>query len=79
MPTYFTQQERKAVFDAARIAEFNIVRLINESTAIALDYGMFRKKFLDEKVPKNVLLIDFGHSKLGLTVCSFLSNEMTVL
>jgi len=60
--------------DAARIAEFNVIRLINESTAIALDYGMFRKKHLDEKVAKNVLLIDFGHSKLGLTTCAFLSN-----
>ena len=79
VPTYFTQQERKAVFEAARIAEFNIVRLINESTAIALDYGMFRKKDLDSKNARNVLLIDFGHSKLSVSACSFLDSEMTVL
>jgi molecular chaperone DnaK (HSP70) len=46
VPTYFTQQERKAIHDAAKIAEFNITRLLNESTAIALDYGMFRKNEL---------------------------------
>jgi molecular chaperone DnaK (HSP70) len=43
VPTYLTQQERKAIYDAARIAEFSITRLLNESTAVALDYGMFRK------------------------------------
>lgn len=43
VPTYFTQTERKALLDAAKIAEFNITRILNESTAVALDYGMFRK------------------------------------
>lgn len=47
VPAYLTQQERKAYFDAAKIAELNIVRLINDSTAIALDYGLFRKGDLD--------------------------------
>jgi molecular chaperone DnaK (HSP70) len=43
IPTYFTQFERKAILDAAKIAELGVTRLINESTAVALDYGMFRK------------------------------------
>lgn len=44
VPPFMTQAERKAVLDAARIAEIHATRLINESTAVALDYGMFRKK-----------------------------------
>lgn len=43
VPSYLTQAERKAYLDAAKIAELNITRLINDSSAIALDYGMFRK------------------------------------
>ena len=74
VPTYFTQQERKAVLEAARIAEFNVTRLINETTAIALDYGMFRKKDLDSKTARNVLLIDFGHSKLSIVAAAFLDS-----
>jgi heat shock 70kDa protein 4 len=46
VPAYLTQAERKAYLDAAKIAELNITRLINDSTAISLDYGMFRKKDL---------------------------------
>jgi len=32
--------------DAAKIAELNI-KLINDSTAVGLDYGLFRKSDLD--------------------------------
>lgn len=74
VPTYFTQQERKAVLDAAKIAELNVTRLINESTAVALDYGIFRKNDLDATNPRNVLFIDFGHSKMSVFVCSFTNS-----
>jgi heat shock protein 4 len=79
VPTYFTQQERKAVFDAAKIAELNITRLINESTAVGLDYGMFRKNELDATNARNVLFVDFGHSKLSVFLSSFTNAEMNVL
>lgn len=79
VPTYFTQQERKAVLDAAKIAELNVTRLINESTAVALDYGIFRKNELDANNARNVLFIDFGHSKMSVFVCSFTNSEMNVI
>ena len=65
--------------DAARIAELGVTRLINDSTAIALDYGIFRKNDLDASVPRNVMFIDFGHSKLSVFVCSFTKAEMNML
>jgi heat shock protein 4 len=71
VPSYFTQIERKALLDAARIAELNVTRLFNESTAVALDYGIFRKSDLDAKNQRNILFIDFGHSKFSTFVCSF--------
>lgn len=79
VPTYLTQQERKAFLDAAKIAELQVTRLINDSTAIGLDYGMFRKADLDKEKPRNVLFIDFGHSKLSIFACNFTQTEMNVL
>ena len=79
VPAYLTQQERKALLDAAKIAEFSVTRLLNESTAVALDYGMFRKNDLDATNPRNVLFIDFGHSKLSTFACGFTNSEMSVL
>lgn len=78
VPTYLTQAERKAYFDAARIADLSI-KLINDSTAVGLDYGLFRKSDLDAEKPRNVLFIDFGHSKLGVFASSFTKSQMNVL
>lgn len=33
IPSYFTQTERKAVLNAAKIADANVLKLVNESTA----------------------------------------------
>ena len=33
VPSFFTEQERKALLDAAKIAEINVVRLFNEESA----------------------------------------------
>lgn len=33
VPNYYTEQERKALLDAAKLAEINVVRLFNESSA----------------------------------------------
>lgn len=79
IPPYLTQQERKGILAAAKIAEINVTRLINESTAVALDYGIFRKADLDATNARNVLFLDFGHSKLSSFCCSFTNQEMNVL
>lgn len=40
---------------------------------------MFRKNDLDAAIQRNVLFIDYGHSKLSLFACSFTNSEMSVL
>jgi len=47
VPSYYTDSERKALLDACKIAEFPVDRLLNETTAIAVSYGLFRKQELD--------------------------------
>jgi len=42
VPGYLTDSERKAMLDACHMAEINCVKLMNEGTAIALNYGLFR-------------------------------------
>jgi len=79
VPTYYTEQERKELLDAARIAELNVVRLMNESSAIALGYGIFRKAELDAVKKRNVVFIDFGHSKLCAFLASFTNTKAEVL
>jgi heat shock protein 4 len=43
VPNYFTQQERLALLDACKVSEIKVQRLLNESAAIALQYGLYRR------------------------------------
>ena len=80
VPSYFSNVERQAVLDAAEIAHLKCIRLINESTAVALTYGFFRRPDLPEKGdPRNVVFVDLGHSKLTVTVASFLAGKMKII
>jgi molecular chaperone DnaK (HSP70) len=78
VPSYFSQVERQAVLDAAKIADLNILRLMNEGTAAALNYGFFRKADLTDK-PRNVIFTDFGHSKLTITIAAFTKGKLKIL
>lgn len=44
VPAFFNQAERRAVLHAARMADLKVLQLINDNTAVALNYGVFRRK-----------------------------------
>jgi L1 cell adhesion molecule like protein len=48
VPVHFNDSQRKATMNAGKIADLNVLRIINEPTAAALAY------YLDEKVQKLV-------------------------
>eukprot|EP00955_Chlamydomonas_euryale_P026884 283337-Chlamydomonas_euryale.AAC.4 len=60
VPTYFNERERYAMLNAASIAGLNCLRLINDTTATALSYGIY-KTDLPEDVAVNVAFVDMGH------------------
>jgi len=74
VPGYYTEIERKALLDACKIAEIPVVRLLNETTAVCISYGLFRKSELDTN-PRHVVFVDLGHSKLSAYLCSFTKEK----
>lgn len=48
VPGYFNQAERRAMKEAATLAGLNVLQLINDYTAIAINYGIFRRKEINE-------------------------------
>uniref|UniRef100_A0A2K6U6F6 Heat shock protein family A (Hsp70) member 4 like n=1 Tax=Saimiri boliviensis boliviensis TaxID=39432 RepID=A0A2K6U6F6_SAIBB len=58
IPSFFTDAERRSVMAAAQVAGLNCLRLMNETTAVALAYGIYKQDLppLDEK-PRNIALI----------------------
>ncbi|KAL1923276.1 uncharacterized protein VTP21DRAFT_8256 [Calcarisporiella thermophila] len=64
VPPFFNQFERQAILDAAELAELNVLSLIHDETAVALNYAMSRS-FSSE--PEYHIFYDMG---AGSTVAS---------
>jgi heat shock protein 4 len=55
VPSYWNDVQRRAMLNAASIAGLNVLRLMNETTAVALNYGILRP--LEKDITKKVLLL----------------------
>jgi len=78
VPCYYTEQERIALIDAARIAQINVLKIMNTSTATAASYGIFRRTEFGNN-PRNVCFIDLGHCSAGAYVGSFTKEKTSIV
>lgn len=80
VPCYYTDAERRSVVDAAQIAGLNCLRLMNETTAVALAYGIYKQDLpAPEEKARNVVFVDLGHSGYQTSVCAFNKGKVKVL
>jgi heat shock protein 4 len=81
VPPFFTDSQRRAIKDAAQIAQINCLRLLNEGTSAALSYGIFKgaKKEFAEGKETMVLFLDMGHASFIATVASFTNASLKIL
>lgn len=77
VPTYFTEPERYAMLNAASIAGLNCLRLINETTATALAYGIY-KTDLPETDAVNVAFVDFGHTSIQVSIALLKKSGLVI-
>ncbi|GJR07797.1 heat shock 70 kDa protein 16 [Tanacetum coccineum] len=76
IPSYFTDLQRREYLDAANIAGLKPLKLIQDCTAIALAYGMYKTDF--PKSPTNVLFVDIGHCT-QVMVAAFERSQLKAL
>ncbi|TFK36492.1 Hsp70 protein-domain-containing protein [Crucibulum laeve] len=67
VPPYYSQFERDAIADAIEIAGLRTLALINDGTAVAINYAMTRTF----SVPEYHIIYDAGASSIRATVVSF--------
>ncbi|KAL2286204.1 hypothetical protein FJTKL_07021 [Diaporthe vaccinii] len=79
VPAWFTDIQRRALIDAAEIAGLKLLRLMNDTTAAALGYGITKLDLpsADEK-PRRVVFVDVGHSNFTCSVVEFKKGELVV-
>jgi len=69
-PVYFNQAERLALVAAAQLGGLNVLQLMNVPMAVALNYGMFRRKEINGTV-KHLMLYDMGAQATTATIVGF--------
>lgn len=80
VPSFFTDCQRVAMVNAAEIAGLNCQKLLNETTAVALNYGLFKQDLpAADAAPRHVVFVDMGHSAMQVSVCAFNKGKMKVL
>lgn len=79
VPAWFTDVQRRALIDAADIAGLRTLRLINDTTAAALGYGITKLDLPGpEEKPRRVAFIDIGHSNYTCSIVEFKKGELAV-
>jgi heat shock protein 4 len=79
VPAWFTDSQRRAMLDAAEIAGLRPLRLMNDTTAIALGYGITKLDLpTAEESPRRVVFVDMGHSNYTCSVVEFRKGELNV-
>ena len=79
VPAWFTDVQRRALIDASEIAGLKLLRLINDTTATALGYGIPRTDLpTAEEKPKRVAFVDIGHSDYTCSIVEFKKGELAV-
>ncbi|KAF9241759.1 heat shock protein [Melanogaster broomeanus] len=70
--------ERRAIQDAAAIAGLNALRLINDTTATALSWGITTTDLPDPENPRNIMFVDVAHSSMSVSVVAFAKGQLVV-
>mmetsp|Transcript_1785 Transcript_1785/g.2804 ORF Transcript_1785/g.2804 Transcript_1785/m.2804 type:complete len:845 (+) Transcript_1785:87-2621(+) len=80
VPAWFTDSQRRGILHACEIAELNCLKVVNEGTAIALSYGIYKsaKKLFSETEPVHCMFIDVGYSCYTVTIVDFIQEKLQV-
>ncbi|KAF8544832.1 heat shock protein 70 family, partial [Trichophaea hybrida] len=80
VPPWFTDPQRRSIMDAAEIAGLKLLRLMNDTTATALGWGITKLDLpTGDETPRRVCFIDIGHSNYTVSIVAFKKGELTVL
>ena len=73
VPAYFDDAQREATRDAAKLANLNVYRLINEPTAAAIAYG------LDQQASGTIAVYDLGGGTFDISILRLTKGVFEVL
>jgi len=75
VPAYFTQSQRRSLIISANMTGLNVLQLINDNTAVALNYGIFRSATFNSTV-KHVMFFDMGATHTTVTIVGYSTTKV---
>ena len=79
VPAWFTDSQRRALLDGAEIAGLKVLRLINDTTAAALGYGITKLDLpAADETPRRVAFVDVGYTDYSCSIVEFRKGELAV-
>lgn len=81
VPAYWQDRQRRAFLDAAKIADVNVLGLINDGTATALSYGIWKSASNQFSVDEaeHVMFVDMGHASTQVTIAAFYQGRLEIV
>lgn len=80
VPAFFTDSQRRAVLSSTHIAGLNCLKIMNETSAVALNYGLFKQDVpAPEEKPRHVAFIDVGHFSYQVCIAAFNKGKIRIL
>lgn len=80
VPGFFTEHERNCLLDACKLAEIKCLKIMNETTAVALEYGILRRtELLKNNKERHVMFIDMGYSKTSICLAALKGKEGKII
>ncbi|XP_053408991.1 hypoxia up-regulated protein 1-like isoform X2 [Mercenaria mercenaria] len=70
VPAFFNQAERRAVLLAAELGGLNVLQLMGDNAAVALNYGVFRRKQFNSSMTY-IMFYDMGATSTTATIVGY--------
>lgn len=79
VPLYFCEYQRRALIFAANTAGLNVLRLLNDTTATALAYGIYKQDLPAEtEKSRLVVFVDMGDNNTQVSAVAFNKGRLEV-
>ncbi|CAK9019647.1 97 kDa heat shock protein (Heat shock protein 110) [Durusdinium trenchii] len=81
VPAFWTDRQRRAFLNAAKIANMDVLGLINDGTAAALSYGIWKSASnqFDAKEAEHVMFVDMGYASYQVTIAAFVQGKLQIV
>ncbi|KAH3839734.1 heat shock 70 kDa protein 4-like [Dreissena polymorpha] len=80
VPSFFTDVERRAMIASCQMASLNCLKVMNDTTAVCLSYGIYKQDLpAENEKPRNVVFVDMGYCSMQVCVAAFNKGKLKVL